>query len=286
MKDLQFEQPPSDWTTLFFDDGFEETFRSRGAYASTAQDIADLCSTPLLSKAGTRVLDVACGFGRHASALAEHGHHVIGIDASTDQIKRAQELYPKGRFVLGDMRQPPRGPFDVILNLWTSFGILPSDEEDLAALKAWRQVLAPDGALVLDLTTRERAEHRNRRNDEPVTVKKVTHHGVTTEAHFDWHAGISYVRYSRPGWSRTSRTRMYSRPELAGMLKAAGFVSVGYWGDLRLGPVDPAKRLVVIATTGGATKTAPHSLDGSVVQEGVKPLPQQGMETGLAGEAV
>ncbi|MEU5240955.1 class I SAM-dependent methyltransferase [Streptomyces lydicus] len=258
----EFDQAPPNWAGTFFDGGFEETFRRRGAYESTAQDINDLCSTSLLSNASVRILDVACGFGRHTSLLAERGHYVVGIDASAHQIKRAQELYPQGKFAVGDMRQPPQGPFDVVLNLWTSFGILPSDTEDLAALTAWCRVLAPSGALIMDLTTRERAEYLNRRADEPVTTKKVTRGGVMTEARYDWESGISYVRYSRPGWSRSSRTRLYSRRELAAMLRAAGFVSVGYWGDFRLGPVDPAKRLVAIATTGEASESAPHRLGG------------------------
>ncbi|MGC5365681.1 class I SAM-dependent methyltransferase [Streptomyces sp. DT24] len=215
----------------------------------------------MLSDAGTRILDVACGFGRHAGLLAERGHHVVGIDASADQLKRAQQLYPQGQFALGDMRQPPTGPFNVVLNLWTSFGILPSDEEDLSALVAWRQVLAPGGILVLNLTTRERAEHLNRRGNEPVSTKKVTREGVTTEARYDWESGVSYVRYSRPGWSRSSRTRLYSRFELASMLQTAGFGSVGYWGDFRLGPVDLAKRLVAIATIGEVSEFAPHRLN-------------------------
>lgn len=44
------------------------------------------------------------------------------------------------------------------------------------------------------------------------------------------------------------------------MLKVAGFVSDGYWGDFQLGPVDPAKRLVAIATTGEVSQIAPHRL--------------------------
>ncbi|MFD5786751.1 class I SAM-dependent methyltransferase [Streptomyces sp. NPDC127037] len=208
MERPELDQVSSGWADAFFDGGFEETFRRRGAYDSTIRDIEDLCSTPLLTDTSVRILDVACGFGRHAGLLAERGHDVVGIDASTHQIKRAQELHRQGQFEVGDMRQPPPGPFDVVLNLWTSFGILASDAEDLAALTAWRRVLAPSGALVLDLTTRERAEHLNRRGDESVTTKKVTRKGVMTEARYDWEAGMSYVRYSRPDWSRSSRTRL------------------------------------------------------------------------------
>ncbi|MGW0672569.1 class I SAM-dependent methyltransferase [Streptomyces sp. NPDC002746] len=262
MEPSEFDHVPAGWADTFFDGGFEDTFRRRGSFGSTAQDIDDLCASPLLSATSVRILDVACGFGRHASLLADRGHSVVGIDASVHQIKRAQELHPHNRFAVGDMLEPPEGPFDVILNLWTSFGILPSDAEDLAALTAWCQVLTPSGALILDLSTQERTEHLNRRADEPVTTKEVTRQGVTTEARYDWRSGVSYVRYSRPGWSRWSRTRMYSCPELAEMLQAAGFAAVGYWGDFRLGPVDPAKRLVVVARPGMTSESTPHRLGG------------------------
>ena len=253
---------PDEWARTFFDEGFEETFRLRGAYCSTQDDLDALCSTAMPHGHGTRVLDVACGFGRHAGSLTERGCRVVGIDASPQQIAQARQLYPQTRFVVADMRQPPPGPYDVVLNLWTSFGLLPTRADDLAALTAWRKVLAPGGILIMDLTTRERAEHLNRKGRELTSTKRVTHEGVTTEARYDWAEGISYVRYSRDGWSRPSRTRLYSRPELELALREAGFAAVSLWGDFQLGPIDPAKRTVVIAgTEASALPPAPHPAD-------------------------
>ncbi|MER6125932.1 class I SAM-dependent methyltransferase [Streptomyces sp. NPDC001795] len=203
---------------------------------------------PSLSGQGIRVLDVACGFGRHAGPLAGRGYQVVGVDSSRAQIERARHSYPGVSFLVADMREPPPGPFDVILNLWTSFGLLPTEADDLAALIAWRSVLAPGGTLIMDLTTLERAEHTNRKGDEPVTSKEVTRDGVTTQARYDWGSRTSFVRYSRGGWSRACRTRLYSRPELDSVLRKAGFTTVTFRGDFRCGPVDPAKRTVVIAT--------------------------------------
>lgn len=243
------ESVPDEWARAFFDEGFEETFRLRGAYDSTQDDLDMLCSTVMPHGHGTRVLDVACGFGRHAGALTERGCRVVGIDASPEQISRARQLYPQTRFVVADMRQPPPGPYDVVLNLWTSFGLLPTRADDLAALTAWRNVLVPGGTLIMDVATRERAEYLNREGSERISTKRVTRGCVTTEARYDWAEGISYVRYSRDGWSRRCRTRLYSRPELELALREAGFTAVSLWGDFKLGPVGPAKRTVVLAGT-------------------------------------
>src|ERR1700750_1712502 len=76
---------------------------------------------------GARILDVPCGQGRHAHLLAEAGFDVDGLDYSEDLLAkaRARGTGPRLRYKRGDMRKlPPRWSerFDVVLNLFTSFG--------------------------------------------------------------------------------------------------------------------------------------------------------------------
>lgn len=54
-----------------------------------------------------RVLDAACGTGRHARYLAERGHHVTGVDVTPEMLARAQASVPTGRFLLGDVCDLP-----------------------------------------------------------------------------------------------------------------------------------------------------------------------------------
>ncbi|MFB4268880.1 class I SAM-dependent methyltransferase [Nonomuraea sp. GTA35] len=52
-------------------------------------------------------LDAACGTGRFAAALAERGHHVLGVDSSPEMLARARERVPQGDFRLGDLCRLP-----------------------------------------------------------------------------------------------------------------------------------------------------------------------------------
>ncbi|MFD4322957.1 class I SAM-dependent methyltransferase, partial [Streptomyces sp. NPDC058548] len=180
---------PDDWSVSFFDDGFAATFGQMGRYDSTADEVDEIASLLGLPP-GARILDVPCGFGRHAGPLDACGYEVVGIDMAPAQIEEARRRWPGIEFSVGDMRQPPEGPFDAVLNLWSSFGLLPSAEEDLQALAAWRRVLAPGGSLLMHLTTLERAQLRYRRGDELVSVNTAEVGGVLEETHCDWSTGV------------------------------------------------------------------------------------------------
>ena len=54
-----------------------------------------------------RAVDAACGTGRHARWLADHGHEVLGVDASPEMLERARLNVPSARFMQGDLRRLP-----------------------------------------------------------------------------------------------------------------------------------------------------------------------------------
>lgn len=108
-----------------------------------------------------RLLDVACGPGRHAYALAERGYQVMGIDLNPGALAQARRHTPDNpRYLEHDMRQVAEvpGTFDAIVCLWQSFGYFePADNLDL--LKQWRAKLNRPGRLVLDIYHRGFFEH-------------------------------------------------------------------------------------------------------------------------------
>ena len=108
---------------------------------------------------GCRVLDVPCGIGRVAVPLARLGFDVTGIDlsphlAAVAEKKAAQFRVAPGRarFLVGDMRdlrsrfEP--GSFDVALNVFTSIGYGP-EEDDLRFFREAREVTRPGGLLLI-----------------------------------------------------------------------------------------------------------------------------------------
>lgn len=102
------------------------------------------------------ILDVACGYGRHANLLAFFGHHVVGIDQSNEMLNYA-ELHSVGyaNFKKHDIRKPfKHEQFQNVINMFTSFGFF-SDKENKQVLKNMVDALKPGGVLILDFVNPE-----------------------------------------------------------------------------------------------------------------------------------
>lgn len=104
-----------------------------------------------------RLLDVACGVGRHARALARHGYEVLGIDRAEAAVRAARDGAPDGaRFLvhdIGDLDALEAESFDAVLCLWQSFGAAEGDVGE--ALAAMSRRLRPGGRLLLDIYNRD-----------------------------------------------------------------------------------------------------------------------------------
>ena len=95
---------------------------------------------------GDRVLDLACGHGRHAIALAQRGMVVTGQDLNEDYLRMARERRQRVKgveieTVHGDMRDIPfTDEFDAVINMFTAFGYFESEEEDEKVLARRRRL--------------------------------------------------------------------------------------------------------------------------------------------------
>jgi len=101
---------------------------------------------------GSRVLDVACGRGRHSKILAAMGFDVTGIDLSPASIEYAQQFEKDNlRFYIHDIRLPFWGNyFHHAFNFFTSFGYFRTRREHDAAIRTICRSLVPGGTLVID----------------------------------------------------------------------------------------------------------------------------------------
>jgi 2-polyprenyl-3-methyl-5-hydroxy-6-metoxy-1,4-benzoquinol methylase len=109
----------------------------------------------LQNKHKARILDLACGSGRHAVALASQGYEVTGLDLSPLMIaaakRHADEQGVSVRFLDADMRQAREileGPFDLILCLGNSLALLPSISDVQSTLSDIFQLLRKGGSFV------------------------------------------------------------------------------------------------------------------------------------------
>jgi SAM-dependent methyltransferase len=124
---------------------------------------------------GARMLDVACGKGRHSIHLAEKGFDVTGIDLSEDSIREAlQHERDTLHFYLHDMRLPFWiNYFDAAFNFFTSFGYFKTRREHDNGIRTIAQSLKPDGLFVMDYLNVHYAEdnlvHRFEKEIDGVT---------------------------------------------------------------------------------------------------------------------
>ena len=237
---------PSDWPDRFFGPFFLEVTRRLGKYETTQADAA-LLEAMLGLERGAAILDVPCGFGRFSSILHARGYRVTGIDSSQFLLEEARRRNPGPVYVLGDMRAPPAGPFDAVLNLWTSFGYFSEPTEDLAALAAWAAALRPGGQLVMEFSDLERATLENRVGSEEHSYRRHADNDVLAETWIDWRSNLVTVSYSMDGRTVTTRTRVYSKEQLADMFKHVGFASLEFFGGFDQRPKRPQDRLVIQA---------------------------------------
>jgi SAM-dependent methyltransferase len=105
------------------------------------------------------ILDLACGFGRHANRLAALGHQVTGIDLMPGFLeigrRNAAEKGVQVIYQQGDMRQLSFiEMFDRVMMLFTAFGYF-EDEDNLLVLKNVARALKPGGSLVFDIPNRD-----------------------------------------------------------------------------------------------------------------------------------
>jgi len=113
-------------------------------------NLAEYLHLPTKSK----ILDAACGKGRHSAFLSSNGFEVTGFDLASESIAEAKNNYsdlPHLEFFVHDIRTPFReNYFDYVFNLFTSFGYFETDQENLDTIQSLAQNLKSTGTLVID----------------------------------------------------------------------------------------------------------------------------------------
>ena len=199
------------------------------------------------------LLDVPCGFGRHAVPLARAGYRVTGVDRSESLLIEARRRAGAARWpkvVRADYRDLPfkDESFDAAVNLFSSIGYL-GDEEDTKALVEIRRVLRPGARLVIETMHRDLLVTRFHAQDWQLLGAGRL---LLEQRTFDPAAGVAQVTQTLIDGagqreSRSYSLRVYTATELLAMLARAGFDEARCHGDLDGGAFAIDTRLVVVA---------------------------------------
>ena len=195
-----------------------------------------------------RILDLACGKGRHARYLAEKGFDVTGLDISPSNIAFARHFeHERLTFYQHDMRLPFRiNYFDAIFNIFTSFGYFDTDEDHIKTLVNVRRGLKPGGLFLLDFF-----------NTHWVQQHMVKHEVKNLDGiEFNLHKTIRGARiYKRVEFTIgdkkflfRERVRLFMPSDFQAMFKHAGLKIIERFGDYDLSPFNPeySRRLILI----------------------------------------
>jgi SAM-dependent methyltransferase len=219
-------------------------------------EIADLQVAFLLRELGlsvpAEILDLACGFGRHANRLAALGHHVTGIDLMPGFLEIArQEAMTQNLQVAyrqGDMRQIEFfEQFDAVLLLFTAFGYF-EDQENEKVLARIARAIKPGGFFIFDTHNRDVILKGLR----PSIVTEKEGNLMIDRLEFDSLSGRLYNRriVIRNGVRRDKPffVRLYNPSEVHQMLQRAGLRVEKMYSGWDGEPVSAdARRMIVIA---------------------------------------
>lgn len=146
-----------EWWKKYFSEDYLKLYRHDEGESS--REVSSVIRMLQLEE-GQRVLDLACGFGRHSVLLAQKGFNVTGYDLSDSFLKKAKEIADSLLVGLdlkqGDMREIPyHEEFDAVINMFTAFGFFDREDEDLEVLKGVYKALKPGGQFLMDVINRE-----------------------------------------------------------------------------------------------------------------------------------
>jgi SAM-dependent methyltransferase len=140
-----------EWFDKWFDSPYYHLLyehRDEDEAALFLENLFRFLNPPLNSK----ILDLACGNGRHAIYLNALGYEVTGADLSANNINQANNFSGKRlHFIRHDMRNPINfGKFDMILNLFTSIGYFKNIDDNIKVIQNMSEALTENGSIVID----------------------------------------------------------------------------------------------------------------------------------------
>lgn len=213
-----------------------------------AKQFIDHLITFLKPAPGARMLDLACGRGRHARYLCDKGFEVTGIDLSPANIEKARQLQCGNLFFeVHDMRHPYRsGYFQYVFNFFTSFGYFDNVEDNQATVDAIADGLVAGGYVVIDFLNAQRVIDRLTTYEEK-TVKDI-HFQI--EKQFRPPFIEKEIRFTDQGQSFHFKEQVQALclADFQQYFSRAGLTVEAVFGNYALAPFDAAQsdRLIVL----------------------------------------
>lgn len=220
------------WFASWFDSPYYHILYKDRDYAE-AQLFMDNITNYLNLPEESKILDLACGKGRHSIYLNKLGYEVTGADLSENSIAEAKKSEnEKLHFVVHDMREPYEQKYDAIFNLFTSFGYFENDADNLTTLVAIKESLSETGFAVIDFMN---VHHviENLVAKETKTVDGIDFH--IKRFHIDNHI-YKEIDFEVKGkkFHFTEKVQALTLEDFEAMMEKAGIFLLDVFGDYKL----------------------------------------------------
>lgn len=195
----------------------------------------------------SEVLDLACGKGRHSIFLNSLGYTVRGIDLSASNIKAAKKYENQTLdFDVHDMRKPYKKKFDLVLNLFTSFGYFEQEADHLKTLVSMKKSIRKTGVGVIDFLNSVSVRN-NLISNQKITQENIDFkiNRVYTNGRF-----IKNIAFEDNGqkFHFQESVRAFEYEDFKSLLEKAGMKITSVYGDYQLNSYEKnsSNRLILI----------------------------------------
>tara|TARA_B100000780_G_scaffold277937_1_gene249942 strand:- start:969 stop:1721 length:753 start_codon:yes stop_codon:yes gene_type:complete len=199
-----------------------------------------------------KVLDVGCGAGRHVFAWEKLGYTASGFDLSPESIQIAKSKPSNADFRVLDMRDLKHqteweGGFDLVSNLFTSFGYFSKEEEHQAVLQGFTNALKPGGKLILDYLNVPYSKARLVPS-EVVKIQNYTFHIERELKDGFFQKSISFKSPEGKDFHFIEQVRAWGENDLKSLLLDVNLHTEKIYGDYNLGDFsEDSPRCILVA---------------------------------------
>ena len=196
---------------------------------------------------GGKILDLACGKGRHAVYLNSIGYDVTGVDLSKNSIKFAKKFENETlHFEVHDMCEPYKKKFDAVFNLFTSFGYFENDDSNLKTIKAIKEDLNEVGFGVIDFMNSDHVT-KNLILEETKVIEGIEFHLKRYVKNGYIFKDISF-NHGGEDYFYQERVRAFNLSDFETLFEKAGVYLLDIFGDYKLRKFDAmeSSRLIMI----------------------------------------
>lgn len=228
-----------EWFESWFDTPYYHILYKNHDYQEAESFISKLVQRLELRR-GAKIIDLACGKGRHSVYLNNLGFDVLGLDLSKKSIEFDKQFEDSDlHFKVHDMRDPiDSGKVDAVFNLFTSFGYFDNEEDDKKVFKSVADVLPENGIFVLDYLN-ENYVREGLKAEEIVKRGEIDFH-ITKQIENNFI--IKNIRFEVKGQQHHyfEKVKLHTPEEINEYAEEAGFERIQVWGNYQLEEFDPA----------------------------------------------